>query len=69
MCIRDRWKKWTDCCEDEALVSAMSLGGGEEKEGLVEAMREKCRGDLHTRGCEKCKKAPGQMRVHKHGTN
>eukprot|EP00975_Prorocentrum_lima_P018338 3863101-Prorocentrum_lima.AAC.1 len=32
-------------------------------------MKEKCRGDLHTRGCEKCKKALGQMRVHKHGNN
>eukprot|EP00975_Prorocentrum_lima_P066001 12906713-Prorocentrum_lima.AAC.1 len=50
-------------------VSAMSLGGGDGEEGLAEAMREKCRGDLHTRGCDKCKKAMGQMRVHKHGTS
>eukprot|EP00975_Prorocentrum_lima_P071623 12938732-Prorocentrum_lima.AAC.1 len=45
----------------------MSLGGGDEREGSVEAMEEKCRGDLHKRGCAKCKKAMGHMRVHKHG--
>eukprot|EP00975_Prorocentrum_lima_P068635 12921790-Prorocentrum_lima.AAC.1 len=28
LCLSEKWKKWTDCCEDEeALVSAMSLGG------------------------------------------
>eukprot|EP00975_Prorocentrum_lima_P070352 12931452-Prorocentrum_lima.AAC.1 len=43
MCLSDEWKKRTDCCEDEALVSAISLGAGEEKEGLVEAMKEKRR--------------------------
>eukprot|EP00975_Prorocentrum_lima_P005186 1125337-Prorocentrum_lima.AAC.1 len=30
-------------------------------------MREKCRGDLHTRGCEKCTRALGYMRAHRHG--
>eukprot|EP00975_Prorocentrum_lima_P019225 4045596-Prorocentrum_lima.AAC.1 len=66
-CDSEEWKKWADCCEDEAFLSAMSLGGGDKGERLVEAMREQCRGDLHRRGCEKCKKAMGHMRVHKHG--
>eukprot|EP00975_Prorocentrum_lima_P010918 2320919-Prorocentrum_lima.AAC.1 len=45
----------------------MVLGGGEGEEGLVAALKEKCRGDLHTRGGDQCKKAVGQLRVHKHG--
>eukprot|EP00975_Prorocentrum_lima_P042270 8882381-Prorocentrum_lima.AAC.1 len=32
-------------------------------------MKERCRGDLHQRGCDKCKRAMGHMRVHKHGTS
>eukprot|EP00975_Prorocentrum_lima_P025320 5315826-Prorocentrum_lima.AAC.1 len=53
-CDSEEWKQWTDCCEGKAFVSAMSLGGGDEGEGLVEAMKERCRADLHFRGCEKC---------------
>eukprot|EP00975_Prorocentrum_lima_P024500 5150935-Prorocentrum_lima.AAC.1 len=46
----------------------MSVGEEEETgEGVVTALREKCTGDLHSRGCEKCKKALGHMRVHQHG--
>eukprot|EP00975_Prorocentrum_lima_P066760 12911046-Prorocentrum_lima.AAC.1 len=45
----------------------MKLGGKEESEGLVEAMKERCKGDLHQRGCMKCKKALRNMRMHKHG--
>eukprot|EP00975_Prorocentrum_lima_P003671 800909-Prorocentrum_lima.AAC.1 len=47
----------------------MSLGGVDEEDGLVEAMQEKCWGDLHARGCEQCKNALGHMRVHTHGKN
>eukprot|EP00975_Prorocentrum_lima_P001924 418017-Prorocentrum_lima.AAC.1 len=54
MCLSDEWNKWTDCCEDEAVVSAMSSG------------KRSAWGDLHKRGGEKCKKAFGQMRVHGH---
>eukprot|EP00975_Prorocentrum_lima_P000884 186026-Prorocentrum_lima.AAC.1 len=45
----------------------MSVCGGGEEEGLAAALEENCRGDLHKRGREQCKKAFGQMRVHKHG--
>eukprot|EP00975_Prorocentrum_lima_P012436 2636739-Prorocentrum_lima.AAC.1 len=44
----------------------MSLGGGDEEQRVVEALRDKCRGDLHKRGRDKYKKAMGHMRVHKH---
>eukprot|EP00975_Prorocentrum_lima_P018902 3982491-Prorocentrum_lima.AAC.1 len=30
-------------------------------------MEERCKGDLHQRGCAKCKKALGNMRVHRQG--
>eukprot|EP00975_Prorocentrum_lima_P010140 2161840-Prorocentrum_lima.AAC.1 len=46
-CLREEWKTWADCCEDEACVSAMSAG--EEEEGVVTALKhakEKCKGDL-----------------------
>eukprot|EP00975_Prorocentrum_lima_P055563 11650260-Prorocentrum_lima.AAC.1 len=68
ICVWVKSGKWTDCCGDEALVAAMRLGGSEESEGLVEAMKGRCKGDLHQRrGCMKCKKALGNMRIHKHG--
>eukprot|EP00975_Prorocentrum_lima_P036912 7768843-Prorocentrum_lima.AAC.1 len=53
-----REKTWADCCKDEAF--------GEEEEKGVTALKEKCKGYLHTRGCEKCKNALGHMRVHTH---
>eukprot|EP00975_Prorocentrum_lima_P021566 4545560-Prorocentrum_lima.AAC.1 len=37
--------------------------------GFVTALKEKCKGDLHKRGRAQCKKASGQMRVHKHGSS
>eukprot|EP00975_Prorocentrum_lima_P065771 12905383-Prorocentrum_lima.AAC.1 len=46
----------------------MSVGEEEEREeGVVTALKEKCKGALHSRVCEKCKKALGSMRVHEHG--
>eukprot|EP00975_Prorocentrum_lima_P048777 10206409-Prorocentrum_lima.AAC.1 len=48
--------------ETKPLVAAMRLGGSDESEGLVEAMKERCKRDLHQRGCMKCKKALGNMR-------
>eukprot|EP00975_Prorocentrum_lima_P008805 1877916-Prorocentrum_lima.AAC.1 len=44
----------------------MTLGKGSQ-EGIITALKEKCQGDIHTRGCEKCRKALGHMRNHHHG--
>eukprot|EP00975_Prorocentrum_lima_P001675 359624-Prorocentrum_lima.AAC.1 len=60
MCLSEEWKKWTDCCGDEALVAAIRLGSSDESEGLVATMKERCKGDLHQRGCMKCKRALGK---------
>eukprot|EP00975_Prorocentrum_lima_P062698 12886985-Prorocentrum_lima.AAC.1 len=67
MCLSEEWKKWANSREDEAFVSTLSLGGGEEEEGLVTALKEKCKDYLRKRGCAKCKKALGQMRGRTHG--
>eukprot|EP00975_Prorocentrum_lima_P026302 5529239-Prorocentrum_lima.AAC.1 len=45
----------------------MRLEGSDESDGVLEAMKERCKGDLHQRGCMKCKKALGRMRIHHHG--
>ena len=66
----EEWKSWVAEKiqeEDEVLIQSMTLDSTEvEIPDVLESLRDKCKIDMHTRTCEKCRKALGQMRVHAH---
>eukprot|EP00975_Prorocentrum_lima_P032351 6792620-Prorocentrum_lima.AAC.1 len=51
---------------DEIFIQTMSLRT-EIQEAIATALKKRCQGDIRTRGCEKCRKALGHMRIHHYG--